>query len=96
MEPVTLFAVGASLNPKINNAGYVNDDKYKALVASAQVEPDAAKRKAIYSQLNDYVLDQAFGLPIAKSTSRVITKSSVKGLEFRRNDVMGLTNVYLA
>ena len=38
---------------------------------SAAAEPDAAKRKQIYSQLNDFILDQSFGLPLAPSTSRV-------------------------
>jgi peptide/nickel transport system substrate-binding protein len=92
MEPVSMLAAGASLNPRINNAGF-KDDQYTALVDSARNEPDAAKRKQIYSQINDYILDQSFGLPVAPSTSRVIAKSTVQGLEFRYNDVMYLGNV---
>jgi peptide/nickel transport system substrate-binding protein len=94
MEPVSMLAAGASLNPRINNAGF-HDDQYTALVDSARAEPDAAKRKMIYSQINDYILDQSFGLPVAPSTSRVITKSNVQGLEFRYNDVMYLGNTSL-
>ena len=94
MEPITLPSVGASLNPKVNNAGY-KDDKYTQLVASAATEPDAAKRKQLYSQLNDYILDQSFGMPIAKSTSRILAKASVHGVEFRRNDVMSLGNTWI-
>ncbi len=95
MEPVSLLSSGASLNPKINNAGF-KDDQYSQLVASAASEPDAAKRKQLYSQLNDYILDQSFGMPIAPTTSRVITKAAVHGLEFRMNDVMTFANTWIA
>jgi peptide/nickel transport system substrate-binding protein len=95
MEPVSMLSVGASLNPKINNAGF-SDDSYTQLVAKTAAEPDAAKRKQMYSQLNDFILDQSFGMPIAPSTSRVLSQSSVKGLEFRMNDVMYLGNVWLS
>jgi ABC-type transport system substrate-binding protein len=94
MEPVSLLASGASLNAKINNAGF-KEDQYTQLVTSAGAEPDAAKRKQLYSQLNDYLLDQSFGMPIAPSTSRVITKASVHGIEFRMNDVMTFANTWI-
>jgi peptide/nickel transport system substrate-binding protein len=94
MEPISLLSSGASLNPKINNAGF-KDDTYTQLTANAAAEPDAAKRKQLYSQLNDYILDQSFGIPIAPSTSRVITKASVHGIEFRMNDVMTFGNVWI-
>jgi peptide/nickel transport system substrate-binding protein len=93
MEPVSLLASGASLNPKINNAGF-KDDQYSQLVASAGSEADAAKRKQIYSQLNDYILDQSFGIPIAPSTNRVVTRAVVHGVEFRMNDVMTFANTW--
>jgi len=64
-------------------------------VYAAAAEPDAARRKQLYSQLNDYILDQSFGLPIAPSTSRVITKASVHGIEFRMNDVMTFSNAWI-
>src|SRR4029077_12636661 len=64
MEPVSMLASGASLNPKINNAGF-KDDHSSQLVASAASESDPAKRKQLYSQLNDFILDQSFGMPIA-------------------------------
>jgi peptide/nickel transport system substrate-binding protein len=94
MEPISMLSVGASLNPKINNAGF-KDDQYSQLTAKTAAEPDPAKRKEQYSQLNDYILDQSFGMPIAPSTSRVVTKKSVNGIEFRLNDVMYFGNVWM-
>ena len=78
---------------ELKRAGF-KDDQYSQLVAGAASEPDAAKRKQIYSQLNDYILDQSFGIPIAPSTSRVITKAAVHGIEFRMNDVMTFANTW--
>ena len=95
MEPASTISVGASLNPKINNAGF-KDAQYTELAAKAAAEPDAAKRKELYSQLNDYILDQSFGMTIAPTTSRVVAKKSVNGLEFRFNDVMYFGNVWLS
>jgi peptide/nickel transport system substrate-binding protein len=93
MEPVSMLAAGASLNPRKNNAGF-SDEQYTRLVDSASSEPDAAKRKQIYSQINDYILDQSFGIPMAPSTSRVVTKANVQGLEFGYNDIMRLVNTW--
>jgi peptide/nickel transport system substrate-binding protein len=94
MEPISMLSVGASLNPKINNAGF-SDPQYTQLTATTAAEPDPAKRKQLYSQLNDYILDQSFGIPIAPTTSRVVTPANVHGLEFRMNDVMYLGNVWI-
>jgi peptide/nickel transport system substrate-binding protein len=94
MEPISMLSAGASLNPKLNNAGF-SDEKYTQLTVSAASEPGAGKRKQLYSQLNDYILDQSFGIPVAPSTSRVVTKASVHGLEFRLNDVMSLGNTWI-
>jgi len=95
MEPVSMLAAGASLNPRINNAGF-KDDQYTQLVDTARSEPDAVKRKQVYSQINDYLLDQSFGLPVAPTTNRVIAKANVSGLEFRFNDVMWFGNVSMS
>jgi peptide/nickel transport system substrate-binding protein len=94
MEPVSMLAVGASLNPKINNAGF-KDEQYTQLVAQTAAEPDAAKRKQMYSQLNDFILDQAFGFPIAPTTSRILSQAALHGVEFRLNDVMYLGNAWM-
>jgi len=94
MEPVSMLSAGASLNPRINNAGF-KDDTYTALVDSARVEPDVAKRKQIYSQINDYILDQSFGLPLAPSTDRVVTKANVHDVGMGLNNVMRFESTWM-
>jgi ABC-type transport system substrate-binding protein len=82
------------LHPRINNAGF-HDDQYTALVDSAEAEADAAKRKMIYSQINDYILDQSFGWPIAPTTDRVVTKASVHDVGMGFNNVMRVENTWM-
>jgi peptide/nickel transport system substrate-binding protein len=94
MEPVSMLAAGASLNPRINNAGF-KDDQYTQLVDSAKSEPDASKRKQIYSQINDYVLDQSFGLPVAPSTDRIVSKANVHDIGMGLNNVMRLEGTWM-
>jgi ABC-type transport system substrate-binding protein len=65
------------------------------MAAQAGAEPDVAKRKQLYSQLNDFILDQSFGMPMAPTTDRVVTKASVQGLEFRFNNVMTFANTWM-
>jgi peptide/nickel transport system substrate-binding protein len=95
VEPVTMLAAGASLNPRINNAGF-HDDQYTALVDSAKAEADAAKRKMIYSQINDYILDQSFGIPVAPSTDRVVSKANVHDVGMGFNNVMRFENTWMS
>ena len=78
-----------------NNASGFYDDQWTQLASGVATEPDPNKRKQLYNQINDYLLDQSFGMPLAPSTSRVVSRSSVHGLEFRFNDVMYLGNVWL-
>ena len=59
---MTQFTSGSTTNYRGNNGGYLSDD-YTKLVTSAATEPDATKRAALYSQLNDFLLDEAFVFP---------------------------------
>jgi peptide/nickel transport system substrate-binding protein len=79
-EPVTRMANSRHLDPSGNsNTGYTSP-KYVELFNSASSEPDNAKRKALYDQVNDLLLDEAFVNPIASAPSRMVTKSYVKDI----------------
>jgi peptide/nickel transport system substrate-binding protein len=60
MQPGTPLT-GAVFRPGNNNSGF-RDDMYEQLVGSTTTEPDPAKLKQIYSQLNDIILDQSFAM----------------------------------
>jgi len=95
MEPITLFTSSSSAQHKKNNAGY-RSDQYTEMVNTVATEPDAVKRKALYSKLNDFLLDQAFHMPVTQSPGRVIAAANVKGIETRQMDRFMLTNTWLA
>ena len=95
MEPITLFTSSSSAGYRKNNAGY-QDDKYTQLVTNVSTEPDPAKRKQMYAELNDFLLDQAFHMPVTQSPGRILTSARVQGIEHRQMDRFMLGNTWIA
>src|SRR5581483_1302567 len=58
-EASYLFTSGTAFDIANNYSGF-HSEKWSSLVNSAATEPDAAKRKTLYSQINDLILDEAF------------------------------------
>jgi peptide/nickel transport system substrate-binding protein len=88
--PSTLMS-GAAYNPKANNSAFTSD-AYTKLVDTMTAEPDAAKRKLLYSQLNDLLNDEAFVYPIATAPFRVAARSSLHNVEFLLHDAVTVVN----
>jgi len=63
-EPITLMTSSTAWNYTGNSSGY-QSERYSNLITTASTEPDADKRKAAYSDLNDLILDDAFVLTVA-------------------------------
>jgi peptide/nickel transport system substrate-binding protein len=78
-EPVSGLSLGRATDPNSNNEGYKNDT-YTQLISTAASEPDATKRKTIYSQINDIVLDDAFAMIITTYPPKMVTSSKVHDL----------------
>jgi peptide/nickel transport system substrate-binding protein len=94
-SPASSFANGRGTDPTSNNEGF-KDERYAQLVAAAGSEPDAAKRKQIYSQLNDFLLDEAFVYPLWSNITRAVAKSNLKDLGHRRNEMWTFYNAWFA
>ena len=77
-----------------NSAGWTSPE-WVDTVTSASVEPDAAKRKAIYAKLNDMWLEESAFMPVSYYPSMAITKASVKGLRYQFNPVMTYMDMWL-
>jgi peptide/nickel transport system substrate-binding protein len=75
-DPITAFSNGRGTDPNSNNEGYKNE-RYSQLIASGAAEPDPAKRKQIYSQLNDILLEDSFVMVIAPYPPRLVTTAAV-------------------
>jgi len=75
-DPITAFSNGRGTDPNSNNEGYKNDTNAQ-LIAAGAAEPDGAKRKQIYSQLNDILLEDAFVMVLAPYPPRLVRTSAV-------------------
>jgi peptide/nickel transport system substrate-binding protein len=95
LEPVTQFTSGSTTNYRGNNGGYL-DPKYSELVAAVATEPDATKRKQLYSQLNDFLIDAAFVYPLASRQTRSLARTNVKGVGHRRNEMYTFNSAWFA
>jgi peptide/nickel transport system substrate-binding protein len=78
-EPVSGLSLGRATDPNSNNEGYKNDT-YGQLIASAAAEPDPAKRRAIYSQINDILIEDCFVMPISTYPPKMVTSTRVHDL----------------
>jgi peptide/nickel transport system substrate-binding protein len=80
VSPFTFFTQGKSVNPN-DNSGF-KDETYSRLIEQAGSEPDAAKRQAIYAQLNDIFPDDSFMFPIAAAPARYVAAAlwPIRGL----------------
>jgi peptide/nickel transport system substrate-binding protein len=94
MEPITEFIQSRPFDPVMNNSGYTND-QYTQLIRSAEVEPDAAKRKALYSQLNDIILDESWAMPIASGAPRYVARSSLHEVGYTLHEAFSYTDAWL-
>jgi peptide/nickel transport system substrate-binding protein len=62
------------------NSTRFQSDQYKHMVDSAQIEPDTAKRIAMYREIARFVKDQAFELPLAPAFLAFAHRSNVHGI----------------
>ena len=90
--PGTLLT-GSAYNPAGNNEAF-QSDQYTQLVNAIGSEPDAGKRKQLYSQVNDMLIDEAFVWPIATAPFRIGATARLQGLEFLLHDAVSFTNAW--
>ena len=86
MQPISFFTSSSIAGVRRNNGGFYSD-KYTALVDAISAEPDADKRKAIYPELNDYLLDESFCMPVTGNPAKIVTTSRLKGVGARATDL---------
>ena len=81
VDAASLLQGGNAYNYANNFSGF-KDDAYGKLVNEASSEPDTAKRKQLYLQLNDYLLDQSFTFAYAYSPTSIVVGPNVHNLQF--------------
>jgi peptide/nickel transport system substrate-binding protein len=82
LDPATSFTKSRALSVTGNSSAFTSPVNAAAaeLVGRATSEPDPAKRKQIYSDLNDMLLDEVYIINLSPTTNRLITTSKVMGV----------------
>ncbi|HEX8967924.1 MAG TPA: hypothetical protein VF937_08600, partial [Chloroflexota bacterium] len=85
LEPSSSLSNGRATDPNSNNSQFDSAD-YKELVARAAAEPDAARRKTLYGQINALLLDESFIMALAGGPPTLALSSNVRGIEPSAHD----------
>jgi peptide/nickel transport system substrate-binding protein len=96
-ESSSLFSGGRSFNhdPAVSFTG-LKDEKWDQLIAAASTEPDPSKRKSLYDQLNDTVLDLAAVVTISLYPQAALMQANVRNLVFNQMPQLTFTEGWLA
>jgi peptide/nickel transport system substrate-binding protein len=94
-EAASEFSLSRTMGYASNLAGFY-DDKFTSLATSAATEPDAAKRKQIYSQINDFLLDVAYVHVISAYSNIMAMAGNVRGLRFEPSTFVTVREMWLA
>ena len=89
------FQISRTMGYQSNAAGYY-DDGFTQLVTTAATEPDAAKRKQLYSQINDTLLDAAYIQVLSPYPDLMIYRSNVQGIVYEQASTIPFRNVWLS
>jgi len=96
VEPVTVIGNSRHLDPTGNsNTGYTSE-QYLKLWSTASTEADAAKRKAIYAQINDLMLDESCIMPICTAPARMLTTAGVNDIGLSQHGAFLYNSAWLS
>ncbi|MBI2756568.1 MAG: ABC transporter substrate-binding protein [Chloroflexi bacterium] len=94
IDPSSLFTIGRTWNFSINMAQF-KSDQYTQLVTAAGSEPDPTKRKQIFDQLNDLILDEAFVVPVTSAPAKIAARAGVEGITYNQHQGINFSDVWL-
>jgi peptide/nickel transport system substrate-binding protein len=96
LAPSTLFQLSPGWRLENNHSAFQHDT-WTRLVNSALSETDSTRQKELYSQLNDFILDQSFTVPITTYPFTILMHANVKGVQYLlHNGGMSFTDTWLA
>jgi ABC-type transport system substrate-binding protein len=77
--PSASTVLSSFYQPTARKTGLASE-QYTQLVNSLSVELDPVKQKALYDQLNDFLIDQSHIMPLVATIPNVLARSSVNGI----------------
>jgi peptide/nickel transport system substrate-binding protein len=84
-----------SPDPKTSFTGF-SSQQYQDLITQASTEPDAAKRKALYGQIEDIILDESASITVSLYPQTAIMGSRVQGLAYDARPALTYTSAWLS
>jgi ABC-type transport system substrate-binding protein len=75
--PGTMLSSSQVWDPVNNNSGF-KTEQYTQLIGAAGTEPDPAKQKQIYTQINDLLLDESFAMFVSSAPPTMLTREAVR------------------
>jgi peptide/nickel transport system substrate-binding protein len=98
LNPATAFVKSRALSVTGNSSAFTAPANAAAvdLVGRATSEVDPTKRKQIYSELNDMLLDEVYIVTMSPTTDRLITTAQVNGLATTLHAAQKWWDVWLA
>ena len=89
------FALSRTFGFASNASGFY-DDQWTQLASGVATEPDPAKRKQLYAQINDYLLDQSFAMPITPYPDIVALRPNVMDMKYFLSTATNDRNIWLS
>ncbi len=89
------FALSRTFGYASNGAGFY-DDQWTQLASGVATEPDASKRKQMYDQINDYLLDQSFVMTITPYPDIDALRPNVMDMKYFLSTATNDRNIWLA
>jgi peptide/nickel transport system substrate-binding protein len=98
LDPGTAFTKSRALSVSGNSSAFTAPVNAAAvqLVGRATTETDPAKRKQLYSDLNDLLLDEVYIIGMSPTANRLITTSKVHGVAPTLHSAQKWWEVWLA
>jgi peptide/nickel transport system substrate-binding protein len=85
---------GGTYGPNTNFSGF-KDDAYNELANNLATETDPVKQRLLYSQLNDYYLDQSWVMILMQSPEHHVARAGVRGMRYDTHLALVLPEIWL-
>jgi peptide/nickel transport system substrate-binding protein len=79
-QPATPLGASPAWSPAKNNSGY-KSDRWSTLVEAVGTETDPAKQKALYAEVNDFMIDEAWSIVFAERAVIWLARSALKHVQ---------------
>ena len=94
-DPTLMFIINGTLTTSGRNSSQWKSDQYAQLVAAAGSEPENSKRQQLYTQLNDFLLDESVYMFLSASPLQAAVKSNVQDVRLTMHGCFGLIDTFV-